>query len=375
MSDAVAAGDDDKPRRNPGLDLVRALAIVLVIVAHGASLHPQSWSATPLLARMFADISWLAGLIGVELFYCLSGFLIGRLLLSIENHGFSRPAVTTFLSRRWMRTLPCYYVILIVLTLAPVLDPVPRSRIWSYFVMGQNLVSPMPEGGWFGTSWSLVVEEWSYLLLPLLAWTLHKKTSRPTLAAAALMMTAAFAIRLAQIESHAPWDETVRKTFPTRMDAIAYGVFLAALTPYIPRWSKRRWALLAFSAAIITITCISAENPVRMPTVYDRVFLLPILAIGLCALIVAVSDLRFSPNISTPTRFIADISYCLYLVHLPVLYVARQFIDVRFQALFYLGASIALAALMSKMIERPIMALRPSQSGAQDRKEPQLIRL
>ncbi len=90
--------------RNVGLDLLRAIAISLVIFTHGLSfLKPYS---SPLFTAVFAS-GW-PGVLGVELFFCLSGFLIGTLLIGIERRGSSNREIGIFLLRRWMRTLPLY---------------------------------------------------------------------------------------------------------------------------------------------------------------------------------------------------------------------------------------------------------------------------
>jgi peptidoglycan/LPS O-acetylase OafA/YrhL len=104
----VSSAENGKTRAF-GLDLARAAAILLVLVAHSSHL----WG--PYFQSMGIDVartSLLAGVEGVELFFCLSGFLIGGLLLEIDSRGGSASAVKIFLIRRWMRTLPLYYLTL-----------------------------------------------------------------------------------------------------------------------------------------------------------------------------------------------------------------------------------------------------------------------
>jgi peptidoglycan/LPS O-acetylase OafA/YrhL len=128
-----------------GLDILRVIAIYFVLIAH-AGLNP------------FPKI--LLGGIGVELFFVLSGFLIGGIILrNFENYeGLS--TISKFWINRWFRTLPLYYLALFIqIVLSKKID-------WGYlyyFVFLQNNFYGIKL---FVVSWSLVVEEWFYLMLP-----------------------------------------------------------------------------------------------------------------------------------------------------------------------------------------------------------------
>jgi peptidoglycan/LPS O-acetylase OafA/YrhL len=106
----------------------------------------------------------------VDAFFMLSGFLVGGMIFR-AGAAMAQPQVLAgFLLGRWMRTLPLYYFILIVRQALRVtvygapLQPWPA--LGSYALFLQNLAWPMP--GYFIESWSLAVEEWFYLLLPLI---------------------------------------------------------------------------------------------------------------------------------------------------------------------------------------------------------------
>ncbi|RYY95852.1 MAG: acyltransferase, partial [Chitinophagaceae bacterium] len=86
-----------------GLDLMRAIAILLVLVAHSHFFWPGSYRAQQWFFG--ATAFW-----GVELFFVLSGFLIGRILLRLfDKAHVSAASIRVFWIRRWLRTLPNYY--------------------------------------------------------------------------------------------------------------------------------------------------------------------------------------------------------------------------------------------------------------------------
>ena len=130
---------------------MRATAITLVLLAH--------------LAGPFDSL----GVIGVELFFVLSGFLIGGILIDLAETSppLAGAAVRTFWVRRWMRTLPAYYLFLVFFLWWDPASPELSigDRFWHYGFFVQNLAWPCP--WFFAVSWSLAVEEWFYVLLPV----------------------------------------------------------------------------------------------------------------------------------------------------------------------------------------------------------------
>ena len=146
----VTADGVGRHLRYANLDFVRALAILLVVNCHSGSI----FAAAPLSAAL-----QLGGK-GVELFFVLSGWLLGRQIL-IELRQTGRVEFRRFWLRRWMRTLPAYYAVLTVISLY-ILSRGNQPLRWSYLYFGQAYVSGMP---YFGISWSLCVEEHFYLVV------------------------------------------------------------------------------------------------------------------------------------------------------------------------------------------------------------------
>ena len=142
-------------RRNANLDLLRATAILLVIVYHVV----QMWPVPLETLRQYTAL----GAYGVDLFFVLSGWLVGGLYWR-EHKVTGRVGVGRFISRRVLWRLPCYLMALAFLWGAVRMgDPQRRAFDPSYLLFLQNYKVTMP---YFLVTWSLCMEEHFYLILP-----------------------------------------------------------------------------------------------------------------------------------------------------------------------------------------------------------------
>ena len=147
-----------------GLDILRSIAILLVMFEHGNSLLPYQLTKYFTLPRPSID--------GGSIFFVLSGFLIGGILLKIINTSdYTKKDILNFWIRRWMRTIPAYYFVLLILVLFQFLFTKDIGHFdFRYFIFSQNLYQPHPL--FFPEAWSLSIEEWFYLLFPILTYLL-----------------------------------------------------------------------------------------------------------------------------------------------------------------------------------------------------------
>ena len=137
--------------RYQSMDFLRAVAILLVILAHTV----LSYGAPAYLAPL------QYGGTGVDLFFVLSGWLLGCQLFK-EAQNTSTINVKRFWVRRWMRTLPAYYVVLLFSVAQRLLTKENVEFPFSYFIFTQNYFYPLE---FFSISWSLCVEEQFYLVV------------------------------------------------------------------------------------------------------------------------------------------------------------------------------------------------------------------
>src|SRR5260370_29054434 len=141
--------------RQPGLDLLRALAIIVVVIYHAALFGFK-------LPGRVDRFGW----IGVDLFFVLSGYLIGGQLLAPLARG-QRIKLGRFFSRRALRILPAYLVILAIYILLPSWREYPEMSPWWKFVVSVPNIS-LHGATAFSHAGSLAVGDQFYLCLPFI---------------------------------------------------------------------------------------------------------------------------------------------------------------------------------------------------------------
>lgn len=189
------------------MDFLRSVAIISVLLAHTV----LGFGAPEILAPL------QLGGIGVDLFFVLSGWLLGGQLFKEMESGSIN--VRRFWTRRWVRTLPAYYVVLILTVAQQWLTKENPASSWRYFLFIQNYDYPLEI---FSVSWSLAVEEQFYLLIaPFFAFSLFM---RPNTRLLSLLLCLAFPSIFRQLG----WFESTIETH-IRLDGCIMGVLLAAL--------------------------------------------------------------------------------------------------------------------------------------------------
>jgi len=302
-----------------GLDLLRAVAILITVYGHAAMLVPPAYRSWHNLPASAID--------GVNIFFVLSGYLIGGILLRAlldERKPFS---ISHFWLRRWLRTLPAYLVVLgSVVAVAAAQHRLP-AEVWRYFCFSQNLSTPHP--AFFPEGWSLAVEEWFYLLFPLTVLLLVALLRNRRLALAGtigLFLVLPLVFKYAQYQQGkgldaALWDAYYRRVVAARLDAIALGVLACYVQHYhAGLWRGLRRPGLWLAAGLLAITFL---YPKLGPNVlFYNVWLRPLLE-GLTVLLVLpfCAQLRYAHY--TPAMrgltLLSLISYSMYLLNKSVL--------------------------------------------------------
>lgn len=340
--------------RNYGLDAVRAAAIALVVASHGRALVP--W--TPLRD----ELGNACGYFGVELFFVLSGYLIGGILLRSLPAGGS---VTTFWLRRWFRTVPTY---LLFLGVNVAMSPLVLGGYWldpSYLVFAQNLAWPMPP--LMPESWSLTIEEWSYLALPLvLLAALRAPLDRRRAALVGVVAYVAIftAARVGYVDPHLPWNDGVRRVALVRLDAIGYGVLVAwAARFHGPALERLARPLALVGAALTAASLVAFLELTEVPGRFARVGLFSLTSAGL-ALLLPWCALRPAPGgrLERAVRHVSLTSYSAYLCHnavaLPLTTHLVPDLPWPARVAVYLALTLGLSTATWAWFERPTTRLR-----------------
>ncbi|MEJ0000426.1 MAG: acyltransferase [Verrucomicrobiota bacterium] len=353
----------DGGKRIFGLDAMRATAITLVIVSHLSLLY-TSGPESPLMSFL--------GTMGVEIFFVLSGFLIGGIIIRLMHaHRFNTlPDLWHFWLNRWFRTLPAYYFFVLFFAFFH------GHFFWqlvhhaSYLFFLQNLAWNVQET-FFGQSWSLAVEEWFYLLFPLLLYGAFAWGRLPLRASVFGVALSLFGLSLALRIAHGPasnlpdFGESIRKWVIFRFDALMIGVLTAYARCEMPRlWQFLLAAMGPFFVAygaICLFMIFGIQWLLIMP--WLQMIFLPVVSLAIAAILPVFAEWESSTSLlRAPTVGLARISYSLYLVHIVPIHLmlrSRLFQHHPWYApLVALAAMILFGAGTYALIEAPIMRWR-----------------
>ena len=349
----------NEPRRISGLDGLRGIAVLFVLLEHGCySFLKLDWPVAPYIGN---------GALGVNIFFVLSGYLIYELSArEFEKTGaFNWKA---FYLRRILRIFPCFYSYLaVVLILAglglltltrPVIFSVATfslnyrhvwdhsSELYNYYVVGHY--------------WTLALEEQFYLTWPLLMFLLPRKRLLPLMVA--VIALAPF-IRVFCYFFTPGSRAQIGMMFHTGFDSIAMGVLLGELCRR-PQWKARLQTLArnpwVLAGSGIFLVLVSPWLVIHLKGNYS-ITIGKTLELMCIAIIIIAAASASSPRLSAvlnwrPLMFIGVLSYSLYVWNPLFLNMQTHWIlnvfPLNFIGLFAAGA------FSYYLIERPVLRLK-----------------
>jgi peptidoglycan/LPS O-acetylase OafA/YrhL len=316
-------------QRIPELDGLRGVAILSVIVFHYTA--GEGFIPLHTFAGMLQRVV-IMGWTGVDLFFVLSGFLIGGILLDVRN---SSSYFSTFYLRRFFRIIPVYYLwitayILVVLIAGSWLKahsfsnraPDIGFQEAAHYLFIQNLwpfALPGFEGAWFSALWSLAVEEQFYLFAPLVVRFVSPRRLAASLVA---VICAAPLLRVLLLHSFHHQLSAATKLMPCRADSLALGMLMAlgCRKPSVRAWLSAHTRALYGALAVLTVGMVTLWrwSPRTGDYATDSVGFTWV-ALFYCVILLLALFVPHGP-IARVTRFgwlreVGKVSYCMYIVH------------------------------------------------------------
>ena len=356
---------------------MRAVAISAVLYGHAALIYYQQESPIKL------D--------GVGIFFVLSGYLIGGILFNALNKPqFTFKHLLSFWVNRWLRTLPAYYIVLTFLIVftnqQSTLWGFNPHDVWKYYLFIQSMFKNTYI--FFSESWSLAIEEWFYLLVPILFFISLKlgfKTQQVVLFWVIFIITVGLLLKLlvystVDFTDASAWDNRIRKPTVLRLDSIMLGVAAAYIKYYTPIfWQKLKakifWCLgilfLVVGACLFLLTSLFPLSYIAFISIYLN-------TIGAFLILPALSGVRSGSGVLYKiTTFLSKISYSVYLVNFCVFRIVWQnlehlhhrvathlhisetiFFTKSYHLFWYFLFAIGGAYVLYSVVEKPFMRLR-----------------
>jgi peptidoglycan/LPS O-acetylase OafA/YrhL len=344
-------------KRVPGLDLLRAFAIVWVMFFHAWTLG----LGTPWLAG--TRFGWM----GVDLFFALSGYLIGRQWLTALQR--RTASFGDFYTRRALRILPAFLVVVGAYFLLPSWrEQAAIQPLWQFLTFTENLLFDASTPKAFSHVWSLCVEEHFYLGFPVLAWAVARRPSARLTALACLGVlalglvcraTAWFGfVESAEHEGAAFFERIYYPTF-ARLDGLLAGVLLAIVEVHRPAWwssAMQHGRLLVLLGVVLLAASMFLFDGDR--SAVSSIVGYPLLSISMAFFVAAAaSPSAWVQRVPLPgVAHLAVISYRLYLSHKLAFTAVAAVGGAGFLALS--SAAMVTGIALHFAIERPFLRLR-----------------
>ncbi len=347
----------------PGLDGLRALAVAAVVGYHLGVPHLSG------------------GLLGVGMFFTLSGYLITSILLRSWNTKASL-GLSTFWLRRARRLLPAVAIVLFVVLVATALFSPEAFGVrggealaagfyvsnWTTIIHGISYFSLFHPPGPLDHLWSLAVEEQFYLVWPLvLLGMLRVFRGRMRAVVLATLALSGISFGLLALMAHATLDNTrAYEGTDTRAGGLLLGAVLAMvwkLGPQAVRISAGARALLdavGTSALVVIAWLIATTDQYSLSLYYGGILVLSMAMVALIAVVVHPASLLGRALGVLPLRFVGERSYGIYLWHLPVIaaFPASMLEGLPLvRDVFLISIILALSSLSWRFVEDPIRRL------------------
>ena len=377
------------------LDFLRGIAILLVLAIHFHLEIPN----TPVLGPIFAFFNKI-GWVGVDLFFVLSGFLVGGLLITeLNKYGTIDPK--RFLIRRGFKIYPLYYVFFGYLFAMPLLKtalsggslPETFGALWAKYWPNLLFLNGYIGDNPIGHTWTLAIEEHFYLILPFFLLAFSKRlTIKPiTLICAALLIPAAVLRSWAVVDAEGTLTNLTATHF--RFDALFFGTAIRGFAEVYPKQFtalarfRLPFTLVSFALLLGTAFLCTLNDPFRLTVGYLAT---PILSATMLVGIFHLSPIKdgIAGASTYAICWIGTYSYAIYLWHVTFFRIFERQVENRlgysadspYAMLIWIASAIVIttvtvlvSAAISRIVELPALKVRdrlfPSRSTSMPLKQ------
>jgi len=371
---------EDMNNRVFGLDVLRFVAIFMVLIGHSLLFVPQDYK--PYFYKFLLD--------GVAIFFVLSGYLIGGILIrQLEREKPTFKGLLHFWKRRWMRTLPAYLVVLIILLVytSLVLPHNIPGNWYRFLFFTQNLFAERPP--FFAEAWSLSIEEWFYLTVPFILFSLLYLLKTPvkwTILFVSLTIIGCISYyryhlyhvygfngNLSEVEAFKDYIQlNIEYAVVPRLDTIMFGLIGAFLAHYYPKiWSSNLKYILCLTGMLIAY--YTKFNMGKSYAEYNAVWLSGIRSLCFFFMLPLFANMKKGLGKWTSwVTFFSLISYSMYLVNLNIVsnMLIKNIINGHYKGklpppdhwyvnyILFWVFTVSISFISYKLIEVPFMKLR-----------------
>jgi len=310
-------------RKSSGIDLMMAIAIIMVVLTQFYWVFPQG-------NTVFSQIASLLHFLCVETFLVISGFTIGRTLLAdSESNEFSFLWILQFLKNSFRQLVPFYFFSLLLNYLLTYVNGFPIEYNWKYLFFVQNFHSPI--SAFFSESWVITIIVYSSLFFSCLLYCYYrifkKNRTNSLLIISILLIFISLIFKVyyyfsTHNKSINEWDSALKSVVIYRLDSVFIGTFFYWLQ-YKGHtfWHKLKWVF--FILGLLGILFISfglGYFRVLIDThpLFWNVFYLPFVSLSIACLLPFFSEFQIGNAFFKSVASISSLFYPVYLLHFSV---------------------------------------------------------
>jgi peptidoglycan/LPS O-acetylase OafA/YrhL len=329
----------------PLLDIYRYFAALIVCISH----HIIYWNKS--------EYFEFTSILGVELFFVLSGFVLAPQLLRLEKSSIKNFKI--FLLRRWIRTVPPYLIALICSAIF--FGYGDATNFIKFLTYTQNIFADNSTPNFFNVAWSLSVEEWFYIFLPLSIFiTIKIKKKYLKLNTLSICIFTIIFLNLFRFYYNVDeinWGEDIRRSVLLRLDSLCFGVVAYILKDKI----RLRYLVTLVICTIIPLFYFLVDPLIISKSKLFQNLFIPLCSISFSSIIIILTYAKSSSLLVTNIgTFGANISYSMYLFHIFFIPLTVNFLDnLILSLLIYIASLKIFCWIFFIFFEKPILESRP----------------